>query len=155
MSLSSNLDFLSGAFSAVSGIGTKIVSKQKSPDARCFDLGSLHARSLQWSRVMADTTPPVPVPVAKRVRDPVAVIDLTGSDPVPEAKRVKMAPMAVIDLTCSDPVPAAERVKMDPVVVDTTTASHPCEEAEVGSIFVRSNMYLQTCQCPHRFLQLS
>ena len=78
MSLSSNLDFLSGAFSAVSGIGTKIVTKLKAPDARSFDLGSLHARSLQWSRDMADTTPPVPVPVAKRVRDPMDCFEREG-----------------------------------------------------------------------------
>ena len=67
MSLSSNLDFLSSAFSAVSG-GTEIVSKKKAPNyAQSFDLGSLHARSLQWSEVTGDTTSPT----SKRVkRDP-------------------------------------------------------------------------------------
>ena len=67
MSLSSNLDFLSSAFSAVSG-GTEIVSKKKAPNyAQSFDLGSLHARSLQWGQVTGDTTSPR----SKRVkRDP-------------------------------------------------------------------------------------
>ena len=68
MSLAVNIDFLSGAFSAVTGPITHIVTKQKAPHAPSFDLGSLHARSLQWSRVTADTTPPDPVPVAKRAK---------------------------------------------------------------------------------------
>lgn len=64
MSLSSNLDFLSGAFSAVSGNGTEILPKKKAPDnAQCFDLGSLHARSLQWSDVTVDINP-----MAKKVK---------------------------------------------------------------------------------------
>ena len=50
------MDFLSGALSAVSGQG--IVTRQKAPDAPTFDLGCLHARSLQWSKV-------VPEPEAK------------------------------------------------------------------------------------------
>ena len=49
MSLSSNLDFLSGAFSAVSGDGGRIVPRQKAQDAPSFDLESLHSKSLQWS----------------------------------------------------------------------------------------------------------
>ena len=60
MSLSSNLDFLSSAFSAVSGIGTEILPRAIAPvNAECFDLGSLHARSLQWSQVRVDTNPMV------------------------------------------------------------------------------------------------
>ena len=68
MSLSSNLDFLSSAFSAVSGIGTEILPRAKAPvNAECFDLGSLHARSLQWSQVTVDT-----IPMVKKVnKDPV------------------------------------------------------------------------------------
>jgi len=87
MSLSSNLDFLSGAFTAVSGIGAQIVTKQKAPGAPSFDLGSLHARSLQWSRVTADTTSPD----HEKQKD--SVIDLTGSDPVPNAKKIKKDPV--------------------------------------------------------------
>ena len=80
MSLSSNLDFLSGAFSAVSGNGTEILPKKKAPDnAQCFDLGSLHARSLQWSDVTVDTNP-----MAKKVnKNPIVgslfVKTLTGN----------------------------------------------------------------------------
>ena len=70
MSLSDNMDFLSSAFSAVTGPITHIVTKQKAPGAKTFDLGSLHARSLQWSKVTADTKPSdlSPAPEAKRAR---------------------------------------------------------------------------------------
>ena len=50
MSLSTNLDFLSRAFAAVSG--TYIVPQERAlGGSGSFDLGSLHARSLQWSKV--------------------------------------------------------------------------------------------------------
>ena len=63
MNLSSNLDFLSGAFKAVSGNagnGIEILPRNKAPvHAQDFDLGSLHARSLQWSELAIDTNPKV------------------------------------------------------------------------------------------------
>ena len=52
MSLSTSLDFLSGAFAAVSG--KRILPKQQAIERgvdQSFDLGSLHARSLQWSQI--------------------------------------------------------------------------------------------------------
>ena len=70
MILSDNMDFLSSAFSAVTGPITNIVTKQKAPGAKSFDLGSLHARSLQWSKVAI-----FPDHVAKRLKTD-AVIDL-------------------------------------------------------------------------------
>jgi len=79
MSLSSNLDFLSGAFSAVSG--SPIVSKKEAPVyAQNFDLGSLHARSLQWSRVTGDedTTSPRSKRVKKDPNCNLHVKTLTG-----------------------------------------------------------------------------
>ena len=69
MSLSTSLDFLSGAFAAVSG--KRILPKQQAIERgvdQSFDLGSLHARSLQWSQVTigglgpALAGPSVPVP---------------------------------------------------------------------------------------------
>ena len=54
MNLSTNLDFLSGAFAAVSG--ASICSQQhphKVPGSKCFDLESLHSKSLQWAAVGA------------------------------------------------------------------------------------------------------
>ena len=77
MSLSSNLDFLSGALSAVSGQGTQIVTRKKAPDAPTFDLGCLHARSLQWSK----STALVHVPEAKRGQNAFDILNvktLTG-----------------------------------------------------------------------------
>ena len=62
MDLSTNVDFLSGAFAAVSG--ANIVSHQQGEfegsHSQQFDLGSLHARSLQWAAVKA------PAPSAPR-----------------------------------------------------------------------------------------
>ena len=58
MNLSSNLDFLSGAFNAVSGNGIEILPRNKAPvHAEDFDLGSLHTRSLQWSELAIDSKP--------------------------------------------------------------------------------------------------
>ena len=68
MSLSVNLDFLSGAFTAVCGFqcGTKIVPKEEAyPGAEYFDLGSLHARTLQWSEAKDDGSPPRPKRIKK------------------------------------------------------------------------------------------
>ena len=64
--LTPNVDFLSEAISAIAG--TKIVPKQKAyAGAQYFDLGSLHARTLQWSQSQDDddTTPPKPKRVKK------------------------------------------------------------------------------------------
>ena len=65
MSLSVDLDFLSSAFKAVTRTDyIDIVPKQKAPDyASSFDLDTLHARSLQWSKVSRDVSPP-PTPSA-------------------------------------------------------------------------------------------
>jgi len=65
MSLSVDLDFLSSAFKAVTRTDyIDIVPKQKAPDyASSFDLDTLHARSLQWSKVSRDVSPP-PTPRA-------------------------------------------------------------------------------------------
>ena len=52
MSLSTSLDFLSGAFAAVSG--NRILPKQQAIEQgvdHSFDLGSLHSRSLQWGQI--------------------------------------------------------------------------------------------------------
>ena len=55
MDLSTNADFLSGAFAAVSG--SNIVSHQQGDiegsQSQQFDLGALNARSLQWAAVKA------------------------------------------------------------------------------------------------------
>ena len=68
MNLSSNLDFLSGAFSAVSGDGTRIAPRQKAQGAPSFDLESLHSKSLRWSKVTTYSGPP------KVLKDHVGVV---------------------------------------------------------------------------------
>ena len=78
MSLSSNLDFLSSAVSAVTV--THIIPKERAYSHHPrLDLGSLHARTLQWSQDKDDSMPPR----SKRVRmnpavDNLFVINLNG-----------------------------------------------------------------------------
>ena len=107
MSLSDNMDFLSSALSAVTGPITHIVTKQKAPGAKSFDLGSLHARSLQWSKVTEDTNPsdPDPAPEAKRVREQLVCFPR----PVHQDKSTKKNP--VIDLTACVTVPTPSQAK--------------------------------------------
>ena len=79
MSLPTNVDFLSSAISAIAG--TKIVPKQKAyTGAQYFDLGSLHARTLQWSQSQDtdDTTPPKPKRVKKETFGNLFVKTLAG-----------------------------------------------------------------------------
>ena len=70
MSMSINLDFVSSAFKAVSRTGDiDIVPKQKAPDyASSFDLDTLHARSLQWSKVSREVSPPPTISAPVRLQ---------------------------------------------------------------------------------------
>ena len=82
MNLSTSLDFLSGAFAAVSG--TNIVPKQKAIELgfdQSFDLGSLHASSLQWSQIsVGGSTPALAIPSGSQgfVQRQIFVQTLTG-----------------------------------------------------------------------------
>ena len=147
MSLSDNMDFLSSAFSAVTGPITHIVTKQKAPSAKSFDLESLHARSLQWSEVTADINPSDPGPEAKRARkqlvsraniDP--VIDLTDSVPRPVHldKSTKKNPM--IDLTAYASATGPVRVKTATVPVRRVQAldKSVVKNSLTGRIFVKT-----------------
>ena len=80
MNLSTSLDFLSGAFAAVSG--TNIVPKQKAIELgfdQSFDLGSLHARSLQWSKITVEgLSPAVAAPSGSQGFGEIFVKTITG-----------------------------------------------------------------------------
>jgi len=83
MSMSINLDFVSSAFKAVSRTGDiDIVPKQKAPDyASSFDLDTLHARSLQWSKVSREVSPPPTISAPVRLQASVKAVRV-ASPPV-------------------------------------------------------------------------
>ena len=84
MSMSINLDFVSSAFKAVSRTGDiDIVPKQKAPDyASSFDLDTLHARSLQWSKVSREVSPSPSAPVRLRAVSKASPAPSVASPPV-------------------------------------------------------------------------
>ena len=82
--MSINLDFVSSAFKAVSRTGDiDIVPKQKAPDyASSFDLDTLHARSLQWSKVSREVSPSPSAPVRLRAVSKASPATSVASPPV-------------------------------------------------------------------------
>ena len=81
MSLSTNLDFLATAFGAVSA-GANILPKHRATElgvVQSFDLGSLHASSLQWSQIsVGGSTPALAIQSGSQGFVQIFVQTLTG-----------------------------------------------------------------------------